>query len=95
VSDSACAVVQGLDSITTTVGDTVSVGFGVYGTRNGGASVSGEPYTISLSDSTILQEISSSRYWHEVTYRALKAGSSVVTLTCAGGVDGSTKVIVH
>jgi hypothetical protein len=92
-SDSAVAVVQpGYgDSIIANVGDTALVGFGVYDAR--GNQVWGRPYTISLSDSTVLQEISSP-YEHVVAYRALKAGSSVVTLTCEG-VHGSTKVVVH
>ena len=94
-SDSAVAVVQATygDTIMRAVNDTALVGFGVYDAR--GRLVSGRPYTISLSDSTVLQETSPPYpYEHGVTYRVLKAGSSVVTLTC-DGVHGSTKVVVH
>jgi len=72
------------------VGDTTMISFNVFDAR--GHNVSGRPLTFSLSDSTVMQKVSTySEY--AVIYRAIKSGTSVVTLTCEG-VQGSVTVIV-
>jgi hypothetical protein len=98
-SDTAVAEVQPMlvGTVTESLGDTIMIAFAVWDARRN--IVWGRPSAFSLSDSTILQQ----DFWdqqdlwyneHTMIYRAVKAGTTVVTLTCEG-VQGSVKVVVQ
>ena len=92
-SDTAVVNVQPILTGTRTeaVGDTVMIAFNVWDAR--GNVVWGRPSAYSLSDSTVLQ-LDYAYNEHAMIYRAVKPGTSVVTLTCQG-VQGSVTVVVQ
>jgi hypothetical protein len=91
-SDTAVVEVQPVyvGPLTDTLGDTIMVAFNVFDARDN--VVWGRPSTFSLSDSTVLQEDSLYNE-HAMVYRAIKSGTTMVTLTCEG-VHGSIRIIV-
>lgn len=92
-SDTAVVEVQPIltGTVTNALGDTIMIAFNVWDAR--GNVVWGRPSAYSLSDSTVLQWDSTYNE-HAMIYRAIKSGTSVVTLTCEG-VQGSVRVVVQ